>query len=187
MATALPFLAIASTAMSALGQIQQGKAANASAKYNAQVQENNAKVLRDNAALAGAEGSANSERQQMKTRATVGGFKAAQAANGIDVNSKSAVDVRSSAAELGQLDAITIRSNAARKAYGYETEAVNSESQAALDRASGKFAKQASYIGAASTILGGATKGQTDGVWSSWLPKGGLSGGDNFDAYGEGV
>ena len=176
MGVALPFLAAASMGMSALGQIQQGKAAAASAKYNAQVAENNAVVARQNAAFAGAEGNANAERQGMKTRAAVGAMKAAQAANGIDVNSGSAVDVRSSAAELGQLDAITIRSNAARRAYGFETEAVNDQAQAALDRAGGKAAQKASYIGAASTILGGAVKGYNDGAFDSWLGNGGLNG-----------
>ncbi len=59
----------------------------------------------------------------MKTRGQVGAIEASQAASNITVGSGSAVDVRSSAAEMGELDALTIRSNAEKQAYGYQTQA----------------------------------------------------------------
>ncbi len=119
------------TVASALGAIQQGQAAKKSANYNAQIQEHNAEIAQNNATLAGREGAANAAIEQQKARANVAGIKAAQAANGVDVNTGSAVDVRSSAAELGELNAITVRSNAVKQAYGYQTQAASDKAQAA--------------------------------------------------------
>lgn len=162
------YLAAASLGMQALGQIRQGQAAAASAKYNSQVQANNAQIAQNNAALAGEQGAANAGIEQQKTRAAVGGIKAAQAANGIDVNSGSAVDVRSSAAELGELNAITIRSNAAKTAYGYQTQQSSDMAQSQLDRQEAKFDVQAGYMNAGTTLLSGANKGNQAGVWDSF-------------------
>lgn len=161
MGAALPFIAIAATGASAItgaiGAEKQASAEAASANYSAQVAENNNVLAQQNAKTAVAEGAVAQANQGMKTRAAVGGIKAAQAANNIDVNSGSAVDVRSSAASTGQLNALTIRSDAARTAYGYETQGISYQAQAGLDRAQAGFAKQAGNIGAVSSLLGGAS------------------------------
>ncbi len=161
-AAALPSLATAGTALSAvsagvgaLGQLQSARAASNSANYNAQVAANNAKLQTQNAALAGAEGEANAGNAAMRTRAEVGSIKTAQAASGVDVNSGSAVDVRSSASELGELNALTIRSNAAKQAYGFQTAATSDTAQSQLDKAQASYASEAGDIGAANTFLGG--------------------------------
>lgn len=163
-----------STGMSVLGSIQQGQAANASAQYNARVQENNAEIARRNALFASQEGAANVEKKQLETRANIGAIKSAQAASGVDIGGPSAVDVRSSASELGQLSAINIRSNAVRRAYGYETEAVGNEAQAELDRAEGKNAKTASYVNAAGTFLGQTSSAAQKGNYDAWLGSTGM-------------
>lgn len=171
MGAALPFITAASMALSAIGSIQQGKQQAAAAKYNAQVQENNATIAKQNATFVAQEGAANTEREQMKTRATVGAIKAAQSANGVDVNTGSAVDVQSSAAELGELNAITVRSNAVRQAYGFQTQAASDQAQAALDRQQAKYDTRAGYMKAASTLIGQGTQGYNAGNFDSWLGK----------------
>lgn len=177
-AAALPALGsvigAVSAVSSALGSINQGKSQAASARYNAQVQENNAQIAKNNATLAGQEGAANAGIQQQKTRATVGAIKAAQAANGVDVNSGSALDVRSSAAELGQLSAITIRSNAAKSAYAYQTGASSNEAQAQLDRQEAKNDIKAADITAGTSLLGKAASGSQSGLWGDYLQSGSL-------------
>lgn len=146
---------IAGAGIGALGAIQQGKAASASANYNAAVAANNAVLAKQNASFASQEGAAQAEAQSMKTRAEVGAIKANQGAAGVDVNSGSSLDVRSSAAETGELNALTIRSNAARQAYGYQTEATSATAQSQLDTAQAGFDTTAADIGASSTFLGG--------------------------------
>lgn len=184
----LAIMTVVSTGMQALGSIAQGRQQAASAKYNAQVQENNATIARNNAALAAAEGAANAGIEQQKTRAKVGGIKAAQAANNIDVNTGSAVDVRSSASELGELNAITIRGNAARQAYGYQTQASSDQAQAQLDRQQAKYDAQAGYLNAATSLIGGTVKGVQNGNYDAWIGKSSMnSGGDSIDYYNEGI
>lgn len=172
-------LTIISTVISGLGSIAQGNAAADSAKYNAQVQSNNAQIALQNATLAGQKGAANAAIEQQKTRATVGAIKAAQAANGIDLSSGSAVDVRSSAAELGQLNAITVRSNAAREAYGYQTQSSSHMAQSQLDRQEAKYDAASGYLEAGGTLLGNTTKAAKSGTFDSWLGKSSING-DSF-------
>lgn len=162
-ATALTIGAtVVGAAVSAYGMEQQGKAASNAANYNAEVAANNAKIAKQNSAYAGAEGETNTASALMKARAEVGAIKASQAASGLDVNSGSAVDVRSSAAETGELNAINIRSEAARKAYGYQTEAASDTGQVGLDKSNASNSSAAGDIGAASSIIGGLGKAGGD-------------------------
>ena len=123
-------VSLAGTGISALGQMQQGKAASAAAKYNAT-------MATQNANLAGQVGEQNVANEQMKTRAQAGAIMANEAAKGVDVNSGSAVGVHSSAAALGELNALTIRSQAAQQAYGYQSQAAIDKSTAANDTTAG--------------------------------------------------
>lgn len=147
---------IGSAAVGGIGAIEQGRAASQAAAYSAQVQANNAKIAQQNAEFKGAEGETNAAASQMKTRQQVAAIAASQAANGIDINNGSAVGVRQSAAELGELDAINIRSNAAREAYGFQTQAASDTAQSVLDKSASKNDMTAGIIGGASTFLSGA-------------------------------
>lgn len=155
----------------AYGAIRSGEASSAAAKANAQIQNNNANVATQNANFAAAEGETNAAMKEMQTRAAVGQELTEQAANGVDVNSGSAVDTRTSTQQLGQLDAATIRSNAARQAYGYQTQSQNATSQAGLDTAEAGNDITAGDINAGSTILGGV--GSASSKYSSYLQNGG--------------
>lgn len=154
--------AVIGAGVTAYGIHEQGVASNNAAKYNSEVAANNAKISTQNAAYAGAEGDQNTAVAQMKTRAEIGAIKASQAASGVDVNSGSAVDVRSSAAETGELNAINIRSEAARKAYGYQTEAAGYSGQSGLDKSAANNAEAAGDIGAGASIIGGLGKAGED-------------------------
>lgn len=163
------------TGLSALGSIQQGRAQSASANYNAQVQANNAQLEEQKATLAGQEGAANTAIEQQKTRAQVGAIKTAQAANGVNINTGSAVDVRSSAAELGELNALTVRSNAVKEAYGYKTQAASDTAQSQLDKQQAKYDSTAGYITAGSTLLSKGTSGSQTGLWDKQITKDALN------------
>jgi hypothetical protein len=143
----------------ALGAIQQGKAQAASARFNAAVAGINAQQAERNAQMASEAGMAQAAMRERQTRAEVGQLKANQAASGIDVNSGSALDVRSSAAELGELDALTVRSNATKEAYGYSTQANSFRNEAGLENAEAENDETAGNVGAASTLLGAAGSG----------------------------
>lgn len=158
---------LASGAISAVGSIEKGQASSAAAKYNAGIAQNNATIAQQNATFAGQEGQQNAAIAEGKTRAQVGAITAAQAANGVEVNSGSALDVRSSAAELGELNAINIRANAARQAYGFQTEATSDQAQAQLNKSQAQSDSTAGYISAGSTLLSAA--GNKNNNYSDFL------------------
>lgn len=145
-----------------LGQLQAGKASSAAAQYNSDVASQNAIQSKRNADLAGEAGEEKAAMVERDTRAKVGQIKSQQAASGLDVNSGSALDVRSSAAELGELDALTVRSNAAKEAYGYQVQGVGQEAQSNLDTFEAKNDETAGEVGAASTFLGAVGTGASN-------------------------
>jgi len=144
------------TGISALGAMRQGQAGAAASKFNANVNENNAAIAKQNMDYAGQTGNEQLARQQLENRARIGAIKAGQGASGVDINSPSFTDVRSSARETGQLSAIDIRNAATRKAYGYNTDAINYDAQAGLDRSRASYESSAGATNAAATLLGGA-------------------------------
>lgn len=155
---ALAGASMAGSAVSAYGQLQSSQAASTAANYNAQVAENNAGISTQQAMWVGQKGVQAASNSQMKTAATVGSIKANQGASGVEIGTGSNADVVTSAREVGMLDALTIRSNAAREAYGYQTQAVSEKAQAQLDRFAAKNDISAGKINAATTLLGGAAK-----------------------------
>jgi len=139
------------------GAIEAGHAQSAAASYQAQVAANNATIAEQNAQYATQAGNTQAQAEQLKTAQQVGAIRAAQAANGLDVNSGSALDVQSGTKTIGALNADTIRNNAALQAYGYQAQSVSSTAQSQLDTAQSAQALTAGTIGGMSSVLGGAS------------------------------
>lgn len=165
---------VAGGAIGAYGSYEQGQAAKSAANYNAQVATENSQVAKQNANIAGQAGDQQAGIKELENRVKLGSIKANQGASGVDINSGSAVKVQQSAAELGALDALTIRSNATKTAYGYEVQGQNETAQAQLDKYSGQTAQEAGNIGAASTFLGGV--GNAASTFAKFQMAGGFGG-----------
>lgn len=163
-----------SAGVGAYGAYQTGQAEKASSLYNARISQQNAAIATQNMNIAGQAGAAQAGMSEQRTRATTGAIKANQAASGIDVNSGSAVAVQSSASELGELDALTIRSNATREAYGYEQQAHSLNAQSNLDKFEAANDSTAGAINATSTFLGGA--GNAANEFAKYRMAGGFGG-----------
>lgn len=153
----LPALAIAGAVTSAGGAVANGISQSNQAAYSAQIASNNAAIAGQNANYAVQAGQAKEQASRMKTAGIIGQQKAIQGSSGLDVNSGSNVDVRKSTAELGELDALTIRNNAAREAYGYQTQGSNFTAQAGLDKTASSNDLTAGFISGGSSILGSAS------------------------------
>lgn len=132
------------TALGAVSAIQQGNAANSAAKYNAAIAERNAVTARQQAA-------AEEDKQRRLAYMRLGNARAAYGASGVNLEG-SPLDVLEQSAAEEELDALTIR-------YQGDLTSRNYLEQAALDRAQGKNAKMAGYMGAGSAILLGAAQG----------------------------
>lgn len=158
-------LMIGSTLMGGVSAIQQGNAAAASANYNAQVSTMNAKIANENARDAQTRGATEEQAKRREVAQIAGKQKASMAANGIDVTFGSPLDLLVDTAMLGEVDALTIRSNAAREAYAYSTDAANNTANAKFQKASAKSAKKGGYMSAFGTVLGGGS--ETYKHWNS--------------------
>lgn len=151
-------LNVASVLGSASTQYAQGRVARAQGQYAGRIADQNAGLAEAQAADAVARGTVAEGRFRQGTRGLIGSERATAAANGIDVGTGSAADIQANTAQLGELDALTIRNNAAREAYGYRVDAANYRAQGANARAGGANAAGAAGIGALSTLAGGAAR-----------------------------
>ena len=192
LATAALLFTIGSTVVQTVGGIKQG---NAQKKAGEKQQEaaNSAAELSDfNAAVADIQatdaierGAEEESRFRSLVRGSVGAQRASFAAQNIDVGYGSALDVQQDAATLGELDALTIRSNAQREAWGFKVAAYDYRKRGEIQREegvmlaeSGRSMQTASRIGVVSNIVGqtgsllqqrygfgsNRTSGRTDGT-----------------------
>lgn len=155
----LPLLAVglAGAAVSAFGSYESGQATAAAEAYQAQVAANNAIIAKQNARLDIQSGETQATNEELKTRAQVGTEKAGQGAGGIDVNTGSAADVRAGTSQIGYLDALTIRSNSAKQAYGQLVQGATDTAESQLLTMESGSAAEAGDIGAIGGLLTGAS------------------------------
>lgn len=151
-------MSAASGGVGAFGAIQGGKAQKAMYEYQAGVAQINKQIAEQNARYETAAGEIQAQNSGMKSRFELGRIKSAQSASNLDINTGSAADVRSGIQDVAKYDQALIRSNAARKRYGYEVQGTQQEAQANLYGMAGKQSETAGYISAVSSLLGGGTQ-----------------------------
>jgi hypothetical protein len=145
------------------------------ADINRRTAERNARVADTNAAYVEAAGARLADDRARRIRQTIGAQRAALAANGLLLDEGSAADMQGDTASLGRMALTEIGDNARRQAAGYRIAGVNArdEAEAATLRgegyrasstnalAAGAFAADnastAGWLGATSSLLGGAT------------------------------
>jgi hypothetical protein len=109
-----------------------------SGKVNQQIAEVNAKTTDFQAKDAVYRGEIEEDNLRLQVRKLIGAQRASYAGQGVDVNEGSADIAQQDTAYLGELDALTIRNNAAREAYGYRTESFNQRAGGSLAAAQGR-------------------------------------------------
>ena len=93
----------------------------------------------------------------MKTRLMIGTQRATLAANGVDLQFGSPLDILGDTAMFGAIDEQRIQANAAREAWGYRTEAMNYRAQGAMASYNGNASAMGSYLGAAASAFQSAS------------------------------
>ena len=143
------------------GGVQTARAQRAAGEAQAQADEANARIGQQQAEQARQIGNMEEERQMRRVRAAVATQRATQAANGLDVNSGTALDLQAETAGFGTADALNLRSNAIRQAWGFEVGAVNDINSASAARAAGSNAATGTMLTTASQVAGmyGSTNG----------------------------
>lgn len=149
--------------LGSLGAVESGAAASKMYDYQAGVALVNKQIAEQNANYAVYSGEIEAQQTGMKARAQIGMTKAEQGASGLDVASGSAARVRASEKDIADENIAIIRSDAAKRAYGYQVEAMQQGAQAEIDRVASKQSRIAGTFGAISSLLGGAAS-----VGSDW-------------------
>lgn len=145
---AIPFALMAAQGVMSAQASKQAGAAQASADLQ------NAAYADSAANDAVKRGAVEEDQQRLQTTAAIGTQRAGFAANGVDVNSGSAANIQDDTAQLGEFDALTIRNNAAREAWGYRT-------QSSTYRQSAVTAQQSAKNNMFGSLLGAGAQGAT--------------------------
>lgn len=167
---AMTALAIGSIALSAYGQWRAGKAEKAAGKAQREAAESQAELAEYNAGVAALQakdaedrGLQEEQRFRQGIDTLIGSQRVGMATGNVLVNEGSARDVQFDAATLGELDALTIRTNAAREAWGYKVEQEDLLKRAEIARKEGVYLEKAGnsrgnaqYINAANSVVGGS-------------------------------
>lgn len=175
----MPYAMIAIMAYQMISQYQAGQAAQDAAMQGGRAQHSAASMqaflLDYNAIVADMQardaverGAVDESRYRSQVRMAIGAQRANLAEGNIDVSFGSPLDVVEDAAFQGELDALTIRNNAAREAWGFQVQAHDLRSRAYIARKTGQQAMEAasiqanaaqwqtvsSLIGSASSMMG---------------------------------
>lgn len=159
----------ASTGTAAYAAHKQGSANKKAGEAGARVSESEAQLAEYNAGIADlqatdaiATGALEESKFRTGVRGLIGEQRAAFAGSGVDVGFGSAVDVQADTAFLGELDALQIRTNARRAAWGFQVQAIDLRKRAKIAREGGQMqiaaageAARAGNVAAFGTILGG--------------------------------
>lgn len=122
--------------------------------YQSQVAANNAKTSEQNAVYAAQAGEQQAAATSLKGAAQDAQIKAGIAANGVDVNTGSALDVQVGERETNKLNAEDVLNNADLQAYGYRTQAANDNAQSQQDVIGAVASSAGTLLGSASSIGG---------------------------------
>lgn len=164
----------------AAGQSAQAQGQANMHAYQSQVAHNNAIVARNNQKIAldlaqdaRVRGELEAQDFSGRVRQLAGQQRAVLAANGVQVGAGTAADIVQETHDVGQLDALTIRTNAAREALGFETRAMNFAAEAMNQNANSQLQNMAAQNAASagnqralSSLLTGA--GSVASKWYSF-------------------
>lgn len=144
-------LGAAGTGASVLGQINSQAAAGAQSSYMAQMSRQRQALAQQQADDALRRGQIAEQRQRDLTGQRIGTQQAALAAQGTDLEG-SPTDILGDTKRAGEFDALTIRNNAAREAWGYQVQGAGFGADASL-----RESFRPSYLGAGASLLMGAS------------------------------
>lgn len=165
---------IAGGIMKMAGDLFGGAASGKMYEYQAGVAQQRARIDEQNARWAERAGEENAFVAGLRGRYTYGAIRAGQGASNIDVNRGSGVAVRAGQTEVTQLNESQIRTNAARKAFGYRVEEATDVAQAGMYSSASATARTSSYYEAGASLLGTAAS-----VASKWSEAAASFGGNN--------
>lgn len=171
-------LAWAAVGLTALGGYQQYQAQGAAADAAEAQSKENAKAAEANARHETMTGLVEEDRRRTLMRQQIASQRVALAANNVDMSMGTPLELLGDTAAIGEQDALMIRANAARSAWGYRVQATDYGNQGRIARASGRNAQTGTILstagqmasmgyGAMGTGAGAGTANSTTGPYRS--------------------
>lgn len=140
----------------------EGGAAQAQGEFQKQQYDFNASLADRQAAGAIARGDKQAARLKQGAKKLIGSQRVALAAQGVDVNSGSAADIQEETQVLSDMDALEIKNNAWRSAWGFKTEALDNRSRGEMALLAGNNKKSNSILTGGLRFLSGGIKGAAE-------------------------
>ena len=151
-------LVVASTAVTAAGQWQSALYASRSARYQAQIAQQNKALAREGAEDAIVQGQDQQRQLGREVAGRIGAQEARMAGNNVDITRGSAARVLDDTRMIGREDSEALAENIRRQVKSQQIDAWNYESESRTREAEGKQAKTAGMFSVGATGLGGATQ-----------------------------
>ena len=139
-------LSSSQVALTAASTYSQYASLKAQGNYQSQIALSNARMAGIQADDAVQRGEKDVLKSQQETKAVGGAQRAALGAQGVAMNSGSALDVQEDTAGRGAMDALMIRNNAWRTAWGYKVQAQQDTTQAAFDKLAARNQARATLL-----------------------------------------
>lgn len=156
--TVLLALTAAKGAMDFASNRKAGANARAAGEFEGNVLDQYADLADLAAADATARGITDENQVRGTVRKVLGSQRAGYAAQGVDLSSGSVGDVAADTALMGEVDALTVRNNAMREAWGYKVEAQQTRDKAKYARESGRAGQSAGNVAAAGSLIAGGAQ-----------------------------
>lgn len=183
-AGALAFASIGSTILSTgfkvLQARQQAKAIERQGEFQAAILRNNQRLAEAAARDAEKRGRLAAQQKRIETGLSAGRQQAILAANGLSLNTGTAIDILGDTHRFGELDALTIINNSQREAFQFRSQGQNFGQEAALVQAQGQNQASALRSSTIGTVLSGV--GSVASKWYSF----GNEGIEPFASFGSG-
>ncbi|GAN88053.1 hypothetical protein LU298_11480 [Komagataeibacter intermedius] len=175
-------MGVASAAMGAggsllggVGSILGGISEASQDKYEARIAQQNANMAGRDADVALDQGDVAAQRAYQQGAQQLGAQRAQMAANGVTLNNGSALDVQNATAMTTGQNVAGIQYNANARAVDYRNQVVNFDNEAAADKKAASSAILGGAMGAAGSLIGGAS--QFADKWDDMKDSGALEGG----------
>ena len=152
------WFAIAGMVISGVMAAKGQQDAAAQQKYQGQVAANNVKIANQKAEDALVRGELDERKHRVQIAAMMGEQRGGAAARGVLVDEGSALDQVADTAAIGELEALTIRSNAEREALGFRQQAAAFAGEEAFLGSSAKSLQSTSLLAGLGASAGVAAK-----------------------------
>lgn len=144
--------------------ISQASAAKNAGNFQADIYDSNARIAKMQADDAIKRGESEAAKNDLKTKQMIGKQRAAMAAQGLDLESGSALFIQQDTAAIGAEDSLTIKNNAWREAWGYESAALQASTQ-------GQFTRLNTSANYKNTLITGGMTAIKDAAYIGYLSK----------------